>query len=137
MADPKYSISRVASSDLPFLAKFIHSAKLCLSINRLLYQPWPNDPVQEKQYTGAVEGAFADSSMECFKATDDDSNAIIGYIVLARKSAIKDLKVPVQSESDNGQNTPEGMNPGVFAEVSAANIALSKATENIDRYGRA
>ncbi|OQD69224.1 hypothetical protein PENPOL_c002G07238 [Penicillium polonicum] len=136
MAIPKHSISRVAISDLPFLAKFIHSAKLSLSINRLLYQPWPNDPVQEKQYTGAVEGAFADSSMECFKATDGDSNAIIGYIVLARKAATKEsLMAPAQSESsDNGQNTPEGMNPGVLAEVSAANIAISKATENIDRY---
>lgn len=138
MATPKHFISRVAISDLPSLAKFIHSAKLSLSINRLLYQPWPNDPVQEKQYTGAVEGAFADSSMECFKATDGDSNAIIGYIVLARKTATKEsLMAPAQPESsDNGQNAPEGMNPGVLAEVSAANIAISKATENIDRYGK-
>ena len=138
MAGPKHSISRVASSDLPFLAKFIHSAKLSLSINRLLYQPWPNDPVQEKQYTGAVEGAFADSSMECFKATDGDSKAIIGYIVLARKTATKeDLTAPTQSDSsDNGQTAPEGMNPDVLAEVSAANIAISKATENIDCYSK-
>jgi hypothetical protein len=144
MAGPKHvdriSISRVAISDLFFLAKFIHSAKLSLSINRLLYQPWPNDPVQKKQYTGAVEGAFADSSMECFKATNGDSNTIIGYIVLARKTATKeDLMAPAQSESsDNGQNVPEpeGMNPGVLAEVSTANIAISKATENFDRYGK-
>ncbi|KAJ6178164.1 hypothetical protein N7519_008625 [Penicillium mononematosum] len=134
MAGPNHTISPVESSDLPFLSKFIHSAKLSLSINRLLYQPWPNHPVQEKQYTGAVEGAFADSSMECFKATDVDSNAIIGYIVLARKTATKgDSMAPAQS-TDNGHNVPEGMNPDVLAEVSAANIAISKATENIDRY---
>lgn len=83
----------------PFLAKFIHSAKLSLSISRLLYQPWPNDPAQEKQYTGAVDGALADSSMECFKATDGDSNANIGYIVLARKMATKEDSIaPAQSE---------------------------------------
>lgn len=28
------------------------------------------------------------------------------------------------------------MNPGVLAEVPAANIAISKATENMDRYGK-
>jgi hypothetical protein len=138
MAGPNHTVSPVERSGLPFLAKFIHSAKLSLSINHLLYQPWPNDPVQQKQYTGAVEGAFADSSMECFKATDGDSNAIISYIVLTRKTATKENSMaPSQSESPNtGQNIPEGMNPGVLAEVFAANIAISKATENIDRYGR-
>ena len=137
MAGSNYAISRIESSDLPFLARFIHSAKLSLSINRLLYQPWPNDPVQKKQYTGAVQGAFADPSMECFKATDGDSNAIIGYIVLARKTATKegDSVAPTQS-TDNEHNAPEGMNPGVLAEVSAASIAINKVTENIDRYGR-
>lgn len=136
MAGPTHTISRVEGSDLPFLAKFIHSAKLSLSINRLLYQPWPNNPVQEKQYTAAVEGALADSSMECFKATDGDLNAIIGYIVLARKTATKgDSMAPTQS-ADNGHNVPEGMNPGLLAEVSAANISISQATENIDRYGK-
>jgi hypothetical protein len=138
MAGPNHTVSRVERSDLPFLAKFIHSAKLSLSINRLLYQPWPNDPVQQKQYTGAVEGAFADSSMECFKAIDGDSNAIIGYIVLTKKTATKEDSMALsQSESaNNGRNVPEGMNPGVLAEVSAANIAISKTTENMDRYGR-
>lgn len=139
MAGPNHTVSRVERSDIPFLAKFIHSAKFSLSINRLLYQPWPNDAVQQKQYTGAVEGAFADSSMESFKAIDGDSNAIIGYIVLTKKTATKeDLTALPQSESaDNGQNVPEGINPGLLAEVSAANTAISKTTENIDRYGRA
>jgi hypothetical protein len=136
MAGSNHTISPAESSDLPFLAKFIHSAKLSLSINRLLYQPWPNDPVQKQQYRGAVEGAFADSSMECFKATDGHSNVIIGYIVLARKMAPKGGSMGPSQSADNGHNVPEGMNPGVLAEVSAANIAISKATENIDRYGK-
>ncbi|KAL1857233.1 hypothetical protein Plec18167_004711 [Paecilomyces lecythidis] len=72
--------------------------------------------------------------MECFKATDGDLNAIIGYIVLARKTATKgDSMAPGQS-ADNGYNVPEGINPGLLAEVSAANISISQATENIDRY---
>ncbi|OJJ96420.1 hypothetical protein ASPACDRAFT_63354 [Aspergillus aculeatus ATCC 16872] len=133
------TISRIESSDLPFLAEFIHSAKLSLSINRLLYQPWPNETVQRKQYTGAVEGAFADASMECFKATTEgDLNAIIGYMVLAKKTATKqDPLAPVPAKSvppDNLPSAPEGMNPGVLAEVSAANVEVGRATENIDRY---
>ncbi|PKX98509.1 GNAT family N-acetyltransferase [Aspergillus novofumigatus IBT 16806] len=136
MVGLNYAISPVESSDLLFLAKFIHSAKLSLSINRLLYQPWPNETIQKRQYTGAVEGAFADSSMECFKATDGESNAIIGYIVFARKAATKeDPMAPVKAGSpDDGPNAPEGMNPGVLAEVTAANMDISKATEHIDRY---
>lgn len=139
MPGPKHTISRVDSSDLPFLANFIFSAKLSLSINRLLYQPWPNQAIQHEQYTRAVEGAYADSAMECFKATDDDSNAIIGYIVFERKTATKgDSAAPGQSKTSgttSGGNTPKGMNPGVLAEVSAANIDIRKAIENIDRYG--
>ncbi|KAJ5730573.1 uncharacterized protein N7483_005081 [Penicillium malachiteum] len=41
-----YRIERVEKDDLPFLGKFIHSAKLALSINRLLYLNWPNEELQ-------------------------------------------------------------------------------------------
>jgi hypothetical protein len=138
MAVSNHIISRVEGSDLPFLAKFIHSAKLSLSINRLLYQPWPNESIQRKQYTGAVEGAFADSSMECFKATDAESKEIIGYIVLAKKKAItEESTVPIQpATTESGNKAPEGMNAGVFAEVSGANADISKATNHIDRFGK-
>lgn len=95
MINPNYQISPVESADLPFLVKFIHSAKLSLSINRLLYQPWPSKDVQRNQYAKAVEGAFGDSSMESFKATDKESNEIIGYIVLAKKKAFRNSPPPL------------------------------------------
>ncbi|KAJ5353378.1 hypothetical protein N7452_002352 [Penicillium brevicompactum] len=130
-----HPITRVTSSDLPFLAEFIHSAKLLLSINRLLYQPWPNEPLQRKQYTGAVEGAFADPSMECFKATHAESNEIIGYIVFAKKQASEGDKIAPQSQiPDAGHTAPEGMTPGILTEISGANMEINKAVEHIDRF---
>lgn len=138
MAVSNHRIAPVESSDLPFLARFIHYAKLGLSINRLLYQPWPNEPIQKKQYTAAVEGAFADPSMECFKATDPGSNDIIGYIVLAKKEATKEESSTLaqQPTTASGHCIPEGMNPGVLNEVSNANVEITKATETIERFGR-
>lgn len=143
MAASNHIIAPVESSDLPFLARLVHAAKLSLSINRLLYQPWPNEDVQKKQYTGAVEGGFADSSMECFKATDSVSNDIVGYIVFTRKQAVhmeEEEPAPTiassASEQNNNNKTPKGINAGLLSEISNAAAQLAKATASIERYGK-
>lgn len=138
MINPNYQISPVESADLPFLVKFIHSAKLSLSINRLLYQPWPSKDVQRNQYAKAVEGAFGDSSMESFKATDKESNEIIGYIVLEKQTGVQEQPTTAfeDAETSPEQKFPKEMNPGLLAEVSRANTKLKKATEHLDRVGK-
>lgn len=88
MASLKYYIAPVTKADLPTLANLFHSAKLPLSINRLIFNKWPNEELQIKLYTDTVEGAIADPDTVSFKAVDD-SNRIIGYLVLSRRKLSK------------------------------------------------
>lgn len=140
MTAPKYSISPVSSFDLPTLANFIHSSKLALSINRVIFQPWPNEPLQRTLYTNAVESAYEDPSMECFKAVEDESNEIIGYIVIAQKQPVNSKEKP--STDTNNQNAssrqdiPDGLNPGLLTEVTNGAAEIAKDTEEIDRFGK-
>jgi len=134
MVASNYSILPVVKADLPFLAEFIHAAKLRLNINRLLFEDWPNDPVQTKMYTDAVRSGFEDPATECFKAVDNDSNEIVGYFVLARK---RPSQKPLQYETSkiSSQGTPEGLNPSLFAEVMAASAKIEKEVEGTDHFG--
>jgi GNAT superfamily N-acetyltransferase len=135
MAAPNYSILSVEEADLPLLAKFVHASKLRLSINRLLFEDWPNETIQMKMYTDAVTSVFKDPNTECFKAVDTDSNEIIGYFVLARKRPAQ--KLPEYELGANpDQETPEGMNPSLFVEVMIASAEIAKATENMDFFRR-
>ncbi|KAJ5965712.1 hypothetical protein N7481_012426 [Penicillium waksmanii] len=131
MAVPNYSILPVVEADLPFLAKFIHASKLRLSINRLLFENWPNETIQMKMYTGAVTSGFKDPATESFKAVDTESNEIIGYFVLARKRPAQDLP-EYELGANPDQGTPKGLNPSLFAEVMTASAEIAKATENKD-----
>ena len=140
MAALNYSISPVSSSDLPTLASFTHSSKLALSINRLIFQPWPNEPVQRALYTHAVESAYEDPSMKCFKAVEDESNEIIGYFVIARRQPVSSKGEPsTDTNSHNasgGQDMPDGLNLGLLTEVNKATAEIAKDTEGIDRLGK-
>lgn len=134
MAAPNYTITPVSESDLPFLASFIHTAKLSLSINRLIFNDWPKDATQTQMYTGAVRGGYADPSTECFKAVDCNSDEIIGYFVLARKQAVQETP----AEAENKYSTPvipDGLNLGLFGEVMNATKQISQNVEAINRFG--
>ncbi|KAJ5120166.1 hypothetical protein N7448_010835 [Penicillium atrosanguineum] len=133
MAAPNYTIAPVLESDLPFLANFLHVAKLSLSINRLIFKDWPNDAVQMQMYTGAVRGGFSDPSMESFKAVDSDSDEIIGYFALARKQPVEETSVDAENK-DSNQVIPDGLNPGLFEEVVKATDQISKKVEAMDRF---
>ncbi|KAJ5594053.1 uncharacterized protein N7459_000261 [Penicillium hispanicum] len=134
MTTPDYSIAAVASSDLPTLARFIHDAKLALSINRLIFLDWPNEPVQSRQYTSAVQSGYDDPSIECFKAVDNHSQEIIGYFVLGRKRSVEKTP-PIDIKNDDSKaDVPEGLNPALLAEVVNATSLIARETEDIDRY---
>lgn len=135
MPVPNYSILRVEKEDLPFIANFIRTAKLRLSINRLLFQDWPNEPIQTRMYTRAVTSGFEDPSTESFKAVDTASNEIIGYSVLARKRPAQE-KPKYDLSTSSAQDTPEGLNPALFAEVMTASVEIAKETENMDHFGK-
>lgn len=134
MAAPKYSIASVSEPDLPFLANFIHAAKLSLSINRLIFKDWPNEALQKQVYSNAVQDGYSNPLMKCFKAVDVDSNEIVGYFVLARKRPVKKSLTDSGSEGVQ-QAIPDGFNLGLFRELTNATIQIAKQTDAIDRFG--
>ncbi|KAJ6114492.1 hypothetical protein N7486_000270 [Penicillium sp. IBT 16267x] len=127
-----YSIHPVVSSDLPTLGKFIHSAKLALSINRLIFLNWPNEKLQSELYNHAVHSGYENPAAECFKAVDNVTQEIIGYIVLERKipeeARTSDQKVEPE------QDVPDGLNPPLLAEVTNATIQIAKEVKDTHRF---
>jgi hypothetical protein len=134
MASPEYSIVPVLEADLPFLANLTHAAKLSLSINRLIFENWPNEVLQKEMYSNAVLRGYSEPSLECFKAVDANSNEIIGYFVLARKQPVEEDLIDNGNEASR-QATPDGLNRGLYGELITATTKIAKRTEAIDRFG--
>lgn len=128
-----YSIHPVVASDLSALGKFIHSAKLALSINRLIFLDWPNEELQSKSYYQAVQSGHENPAAECFKAVDNVTEEIIGYIVLGRKQPEESENLDREVKAD--QNVPDGLNPPLLAEVVNATTQIAKEVEKTHRYG--
>ncbi|CAL5869012.1 uncharacterized protein PFLUO_LOCUS3240 [Penicillium psychrofluorescens] len=137
MLPPKHSILPISGSDLPTLAEFLHTSKLALTVNRLIFKHWPNDATQLPLYTEAVESGFSDPSMECLKVVDDETGDIVGYLALSRKQAEKEAENPAGSEEDPESNAPDGLNMPVFKEIMNAVSEITKEFEAIDRFGNA
>ncbi|KAJ5220223.1 hypothetical protein N7468_009427 [Penicillium chermesinum] len=114
MSYPNYTLVPVESEDLPVLAQFLHSSKQALSINRLIFLDWPNDKIQMRMYSGAVKGGFEDPSIKNFKAVDNDTKEIIGYIAFAKKAVATKEEIEAQNKNFAEQKTPEGINPPLF-----------------------
>ncbi|KAF2135232.1 uncharacterized protein K452DRAFT_293378 [Aplosporella prunicola CBS 121167] len=132
------SISSMERPDFPTIADFLHSSKLQLTINRLLYKDWPNDAAQKSQCTQTIEGAFADPHVENLKAVDETSGDIVGYLGLTRKRPTKPSATPGDG-SDNAatapqMEVPEFFNPEVFKAVIGAVGELSKETAGVDHF---
>ncbi|RSL58694.1 hypothetical protein CEP54_007634 [Fusarium duplospermum] len=126
------SILPVTKSDLPILTEFVHSSKLGLAINRLLYLDWPNDAAQKPVYRRAVESSFNDDTVQCLKAVDEESNELVGYLVLTPKTptaARKDTEIGSDVEE---QGVPEGMHAGVWSAVNNAATEINRQTESLD-----
>lgn len=129
------SILPVAGSDLPKLAEFVHSAKLCLTINRLLYLNWPNDAAQKPQYRRAVESSFKNDNVQCLKAVDEESNELVGYLVLTRKTSVEARKDTEIGSDAGDQSVPEGMHAGVWSAVNHAAAEINRETDGLDHLG--
>ena len=132
------TIAPVEASDLPHLgADLLLPQKLALIINRLLFRDWPNETTQKAIYTGAVESAFNNPSVECLKAVDEKGD-IVGYLALTRKQPAK-AEPPsdtVDAENTKGkQDPPEFVDPAVFSAVQAAVSEINQETQNTEHFG--
>ncbi|KAI8649350.1 N-acetyltransferase domain-containing protein [Fusarium sp. Ph1] len=126
------SILPVAGSDLPMLAEFVHSSKLCLTINRLLYLDWPNDAAQKPQYRRAVESSFNNDKVQCLKAVDEESNELVGYLVLTPKTPVEARKDTEIGSDAEEKNVPEGMHAGVWSAVTNAAAEINRETDSLE-----
>ncbi|RSM07408.1 hypothetical protein CEP52_005261 [Fusarium oligoseptatum] len=127
------SIRPVAGPDLSLLAEFVHSSKLCLTINRLLYLDWPNEAAQKHQYRRAVESSFNNDTIQCLKAVDEESNELVGYLVLTPKTPVeesRDTEIGIDVEE---QGVPEGMHAGVWSAVNNAAAEINRQTDSLDQ----
>lgn len=129
------SILPVVDSDLPMLAEFVHSAKLSLTLNRLLYLDWPNDAAQKPVYRSAVESSFNDDTVQCLKAVDEESSELVGYLVLTRKSPVEGRKDTEIGSDAEEQSVPEGMHAGVWSAITNAAVEINRETESLDHLG--
>ncbi|KAJ5288784.1 hypothetical protein N7478_001814 [Penicillium angulare] len=128
-----YKIELVVENDLPTLGHLIHSAKLALSINRLIFLNWPNEILQSSLYSQAVKSGHENASAECFKAVDNNTQDIIGYIVLARVSPEPEEKNDKEEDTPT-QVPPEGLNPPLLAEVNGAVGGVVKSVQDKDHF---
>lgn len=135
MAVPNHSIVPVSSSDLPTLANLVHSSKLALTINRLLFKDLPNEAAQKPIYTNAVESGFKDSSVECLKVIDDESGDLVGYVGLMRKRPANRERPTDGDNGDGKQNIPDVFNPDVYTAISKSVAEIAKEMEGIEHFG--
>jgi hypothetical protein len=128
----KTSIHPILESDVQAHGSLLRDAKLELTINRLLFNDWPNDEAQKPVYEGAVRGGFNDPATESWKVVDDETGAMVGYLSLTRKTPSKDaveMKVGVGLPK-----APEGMNEDVFRTVVAL-VPTLETLDDVDHFG--
>jgi len=135
MPSPNFSVLPVSRSDLSALANLVHTSKLSLTINRLLFKDWPNEAAQKGLYRQAVESAFEDPSVECLKVVDGESGDIVGHLALTRRRPGNTEKPPAKKDGDGNQKIPDGLDPVVFAAVSKAAVEVAKDMSGVDRFG--
>ncbi|OAL32312.1 hypothetical protein AYO22_00334 [Fonsecaea multimorphosa] len=140
MAHHERRICPVSSSDLPLLSDLVHTCKLALPINRLLFKDWPNDAAQRPLYAAAVESAFKDELAVCLKAVDEGSGDVLGHVALTRKrppteSTETQLPSSQGSGGEKQQDISEFFNPDLLSAISNAVSEIAKETEEVDHFG--
>ncbi|RSL74664.1 hypothetical protein CEP51_011502 [Fusarium floridanum] len=108
------SILPVTKSDLPVLAEF------------------PNDAAQKPLYKRAVKSSFNNDTVQCLKAVDEESNELVGYLVLTPKTPVEARKVTEIGSDFEEQGVPEGMHAGVWSAVNKAAAEIKRETDSLD-----
>lgn len=135
----EYTIEPVTSNDLSFLSEFIHSAKLALTINRLVFLDWPNEQLQSKLYSRAVHSGYENPSVDCFKAVDNNTQEIIGYIVMRKQSAPKPghtFEETPEGQKASEDSVPHGLNLPLFTEINSAVNEIAERTKGLELFGK-
>ena len=130
-----FSVVPVMKSDLPAIAHLVHTCKLALPINRLLFENWPNDAAQKPLYTAAVNSSFDDDAVQCWKAVNDETGALVGYIATTRKRPENIEAQDKEETKDDEPTVPDGLNAEVIAAVSNATSQIARTMVETDHFG--
>ncbi|KAL4765362.1 GNAT family N-acetyltransferase [Aspergillus foveolatus] len=111
---PLYTSRQVERSDLGALEELLFTSKLSLTINRLLFNDWPNEAAQRRDYRAALEHQDLESDdRESLSVIDNASGKLIGCIALCRRQP--ELQMQAASPSVEGpekqMNIPEKFQP--------------------------
>ncbi|KAL4775397.1 acyl-CoA N-acyltransferase [Aspergillus nidulans var. acristatus] len=125
---PLYTFRQVERSDLDALEELLFTSKLSLTINRLLFNDWPNEAAQRRNYRAALEHQdFESDDRESLGVIDNASGKLIGYIALCRRQPEPETQAasPSVEDSEKQMNIPEHFNPEVYNAVMKAVSELS------------
>ncbi|KAL4749892.1 hypothetical protein BDW72DRAFT_204334 [Aspergillus terricola var. indicus] len=109
---PIYTFRQVERSDLDALEELLFTSKLSLTINRLLFNDWPNEAAQRRNYRAALaQQDFESGDRESLGVIDNASGKLIGWLALRRRQ-------PELSDAEH-------FNPDVYNAVMKAVRELS------------
>ena len=130
-----YTFRPVQSSDAAVLGGILYRSKRALTINRLLFNDWPNEAIQLQNYTSTIEGVD-DTMADSLSVVDNDSGDVIGLLALTRKKQAPAGESEKKAADASQEETPGFFNAEVLGAVMAAVDELAVETK-VDHYGRA
>lgn len=130
-----YTFRPVQSSDAAVLGGILYRSKRALTINRLLFNDWPNEAIQLQNYTSTIEG-MDDTMADSLSVVDNDSGDVIGLLALTRKKQAPAGESEKKAADASQEETPGFFNAEVLGAVMAAVDELAVETK-VDHYGRA
>lgn len=134
-----YTFRPVKSSDATVLGAILYRSKRALTINRLLFNDWPNEAVQLQNYTSTIE-SMDESMADSLCVVDNSSGEVIGLLALSRRK--KPAEEPEKTAAGGGggggdaaqEETPAFFNADVLGMVMATVEELAVETK-VDHYG--
>lgn len=130
-----YTFRPVQSSDAAVLGGILYRSKRALTINRLLFNDWPNEAIQLQNYTSTIEG-MDDTMADSLSVVDNDSGDVIGLLALTRKKQAPAGESEKKAADASQEEAPGFFNAEVLGAVMAAVDELAVETK-VDHYGRA
>ncbi|KAJ0422004.1 hypothetical protein BJY00DRAFT_311406 [Aspergillus carlsbadensis] len=140
-APPSYKLTPFDASHIPQTAELLLASKLGLTINRLLFNNWPNEAVQRRNYTAVLEN-LSGSGIEALSVLDERSGDVVGHLSITRKMPVQGMSMSMgasEEEEEDGlrkapQDVPDFFNREVLAAVQAAVTELSSGLEDVDHF---
>lgn len=124
------SVESAGEADLAAVIELVHWAKLSLTINRLLWNEWPNKEAQKEQTTQHVEHSFRDPGVKTLKVADEASGELLGFIILTQRRSTKvtDTGGKQDSDTEKRPKLSNQLNPAV---LSLVDTGLSEIRDNM------